>query len=449
MAGRRVVVLGAGSSGEHFVGALRRLDPDAEITIVERALAGGECSYYACLPTKTLLRPTEVVAAAKSAPGAAEALTGEIDVERVLWWRDQVTDGRDDSWHAGWIEDQRAELVRGEARVVRPGVVAVGEREIEYDELVVATGSVPAIPPLEGLGDIDYWTNREAIWASSIPASLIVLGGGAVGVELAQFFRRMGADVTLVENSDHLLSRLDADAGLLLAERFAQDGIRVLVETRADSVEGVVDGVRLHLSSGEAIDAARLLVATGRKPSVEGFGLESLGVEITPRGVSVDDRLSAGDGVWAIGDAAGVGLLTHLGKYQARVAAANIAGGSARADYRAIPAAVFTDPQVASVGVMEGDRVVTARYEIAGGRLSTYERPRKPGFVKVAADSARRVLVGAVAVGPEAGEWLGQLTLAVRAEIPIDVLLDTIQPYPTFSEAIFNAVLELSSTLDG
>jgi pyruvate/2-oxoglutarate dehydrogenase complex dihydrolipoamide dehydrogenase (E3) component len=449
MAGRRVVVLGAGSSGEHFVGALRRLDPDAEITIVERALAGGECSYYACLPTKTLLRPTEVVAAAKSAPGAAEALTGEIDVERVLWWRDQVTDGRDDSWHAGWIEDQRAELVRGDARVVGPGVVAVGEREIEYDELVVATGSMPAIPALEGLGDIEYWTNREAIWASSIPASLIVLGGGPVGVELAQFFRRMGADVTLVENSDHLLARLDADAGLLLAERFAQDGIRVLVETRVESVEAVAGGARLHLSSGEAVDAARLLVATGRKPSVEGLGLESLGVEITQRGMTVDDRLSAGDGVWAIGDAAGVGLLTHLGKYQARVAAANIAGGSALADYRAIPAAVFTDPQVASVGVMARDGVVTARYEIAGGRLSTYERPRKPGFVKVAADSARRVLVGAVAVGPEAGEWLGQLTLAVRAEIPIDVLLDTIQPYPTFSEAIFNAVLELSSTLDG
>ncbi len=184
-------------------------------------------------------------------------------------------------------------------------------------------------------------------------------------------------------------------------------------------------------------------MATGRRPNVHELGLEQLGVDVTRRGVTVDDRLSAGANVWAIGDAAGVGLLTHLGKYQARVAAANIAGRDVRADYRAIPAAVFTDPQVASVGSMDGDGVVTARYDIVGGRLSTYERPRRKGFVKLAADRERRVLVGAVAVGPEAGEWLGQLTLAVRAEVPVDVLLDTIQPYPTFSEAIFSAALEL------
>jgi pyruvate/2-oxoglutarate dehydrogenase complex dihydrolipoamide dehydrogenase (E3) component len=446
-AGKRVVVLGAGSSGEHFVGALRRLDAAAEITVVERALAGGECSYYACLPTKTLLRPTEALAAARLAPGAAEAITGEIDVERVLWWRDQVTDGRDDSWHAGWLTEQRAELVRGDARVVRAGVVAVGDRELEYDELVVATGSVPALPPLDGLGDVEYWTNREAIWASAIPASLIVLGGGAVGVELAQFFGRMGSDVTIVEYNGHLLARLDSDAGALLAERFEEDGIRVLVRTQAASVEPAPGGVRLHLVTGEALAAERLLVATGRVPNVHGLGLEELGVEVLRRGVTVDERLRAGDGVWAIGDAAGVGLLTHLGKYQARVAAANIAGRDVQADYRAIPAAVFTDPQVASVGVMDGDDIVTARYEIAGGRLSTYERPRRPGFVKLAADRRRHVLVGAVAVGPEAGEWLGQLTLAVRADIPVDVLLDTIQPYPTFSEAIFNALLELAPKL--
>ena len=447
MADRRVLVLGAGSSGEHFVGALRELDPDVRITVVERELAGGECSYYACLPTKTLLRPTEVLAAARLAPGAAEAMTGRVDVERVFWWRDQVTDGRDDSWHAGWLADQRAELVRGEARVVGPGVVVVGERELAFDDLVVATGSRPAVPAIDGLADVDHWTSRDAIWASAIPASLVVLGGGAVGVELAQFFHRMGSDVTLVEHNDHLLPRLDRDAGALLAERFEEDGIRVLLGSKAASVTAMTAGIRVSLVSGAVLDAERLLVATGRVPNVADVGLEALGVELTPRGVVVDDRLRAADGVWAIGDAAGVGLLTHLGKYQARVAAANIAGNDIRADYRAIPAAVFTDPQVGSVGRMDGDAVVTARYDITGGRLSTYERPKRPGFVKLAGDPERRVLVGAIAVGPEAGEWLGQLTLAVRAEVPVDVLLDTIQPYPTFSEAIFNGLQELAAAL--
>ena len=447
MGRKRVVVLGAGSSGEHFVGALRRLEPDVEIVIAERELAGGECSYYACLPTKTLLRPTEALAAARLAPGAAEAVTGEIDAARVLWWRDQVTDGRDDAWHAEWLAEQGAELVRGDARVLRPGVVAVGERELDYDELVVATGSEAAVPPIDGLAGVEYWTNRDAVWVSAIPASLVVLGGGAVGVELAQFFRRMGSEVTLVEHSAHLLARLDSDAGALLAARFEQDGIRVLVGARVERVESTVAGVLVHLPSGEALDAERLLVATGRRPRVAGLGLETLGADVSERGVMVDDRLKAGDRVWAIGDATGVGLLTHLGKYQARVAAANIAGQDVRADYRAIPAAVFTDPQVASVGAMEGAGIVTARYEIEGGRLSTYERPRRPGFVKLAADRTRRVLVGAVAVGPEAGEWLGQLTLAIRAEVPVGVLLDTIQPYPTFSEAIFSGVLELDQRL--
>jgi pyruvate/2-oxoglutarate dehydrogenase complex dihydrolipoamide dehydrogenase (E3) component len=447
MAERRVVVLGAGSSGEHFVGALRRLDSDVRITVVERELAGGECSYYACVPTKTILRPSEVLAAARLAPGAAEAITGDLDVERVLWWRDQVTEGRDDSWHVGWLEEQNAELVRGEAHVVEPGIVAVGDRMLEYDELVVATGSTPALPPLAGLEDVEYWTNRDAVWASAMPESLVVLGGGPVGAELAQYFRRMGSEVTLVEHNAHLLARLDPDAGNLLAARFEEDGIHVLLGSKAEHVERLSNGIRLTLESGEAIDAERMLIATGRRPNVRDIGLEQLGVEVTTRGVTVDDRLRAADRVWAIGDAAGVGLLTHLGKYQARVVAANLGGRNVAADYRAIPAAVFTDPQVASVGEVDGEGVVVGRYDIVGGRLSTYERPRRPGFVKLAADRERRVLVGAIAVGPEAGEWLGQLTLAVRAEVPLDVLLDTIQPYPTFSEAIFGALQKLDERL--
>lgn len=440
----RVVVLGGGSTGEHFVGALRRLDADVEITLVEERLVGGECSYWACMPTKTMLRPVEALAGARHAPGAAEAVKGGLDAARVFWFRDQVVDGRSDAAQVEWLEGERAELVRGRGIVERPGVVRAGARELPYDELVVATGSRSAVPPVEGLESITYWTNREATETTEVPASLIVLGGGAAGCELAQFFRRVGSRVVLVQSGGRLLPRVDADAAALLLEALREDGVDVRLEARAERVEAGGPGVRLHLAAGDTVEAERLLVATGRRPNVEGLGLEQVGVETTERGIQVDERLRAAPNVWALGDVTGVAQFTHVGKYQARVAAANLAGVEARADYRAVPASIFTDPQVASVGASEVEGLVSATWSLdSTPRSSTYARPRRPGFLKVVADPQRGVLVGGVAVGPEAGEWLQQVTLAVRAEVPLAVLRDTIQPYPTFSEAVFLAVREL------
>jgi pyruvate/2-oxoglutarate dehydrogenase complex dihydrolipoamide dehydrogenase (E3) component len=434
-----VLIIGGGSTGEAFAGALRGFEPDTGITLVERGLVGGECSYYACMPSKALLRPAEALASARLAPGAAEAATGELDAARVLWHRDQVTGDWDDSSQEGWLADRDVELVRGRAVVREPGLVEAAGRELRYERLMIATGSVPSIPPIAGLDGVDYWTNREATSVREIPGSLVVLGAGPVGCELAQFFNRMGARVALADIADRLLPRDHPDAGALLGDVLVGEGIDIHLGC---TIERVEPGIDVHLEGGTTLSGERLIVATGRRAAVEGFGFEALGLEISKRGIEVDERMRAGDGVWAAGDVTGIAMFTHAGKYQARVAAADAAGRPARADHRAVPAVTFTDPQVGSVGTMTGEGLVEGERR-GTARLSTYERPKRPGFLKVFADPERRVLVGACAVGPEAGEWLGQLTLAIRAEVPIDVLLDTIQPYPTFSEAVFFAVRDL------
>jgi pyruvate/2-oxoglutarate dehydrogenase complex dihydrolipoamide dehydrogenase (E3) component len=440
---RRVVVLGAGATGEAFVSALRKLDDAAEITVVEHELVGGECSYWACIPSKTLLRPLEVVARARLAPGAAEAV-GPVDPERVFWWRDQISE-KDDASQAEWLAKQDADLVRGTGVVAEPGLVTVGERELPYDALLVATGSVPMTPPIDGLAEVPYWGSREGTSASAVPESLAIVGGGAVGCELAQAYARLGARVTLVQGGGRLLPRLDAEAAELLAAAFTEEGIELRFDARATRVEGGGDEpFRLELEGQDPVVAERLLVATGRKPNVEGFGLERLGLTIVKRGIAVDEGLAAGENVWAAGDVTGVALFTHVGKYQARIAAANVAGGKAKADYRAIPASVFTDPQVAAAGDTSGEGAVTSTWRLESvSRTATFQRPKQPGLVKLYADPGRGVLVGATAVGPEAGEWIGQLTLAIRAEVPVDVLRDTIQPFPTFSEAVYFAARDL------
>jgi pyruvate/2-oxoglutarate dehydrogenase complex dihydrolipoamide dehydrogenase (E3) component len=430
-----VVVLGGGSSGEHFVGALRRLDGESELTLVERRLVGGECSYWACMPTKTMLRGPELVAATRRAPGVRGA---ELDPAGVFGWRDAVAE-RDDTRQVEWLAERRCEVVRGDAVAARPGLLLVDGNELPYDRLVIATGSSPAIPPIPGLAGVDYWTNIEAAETLEVPASLAVLGGGPVGCELAQFFARVGSRVTLVQADERLLPRIDAEAAAHVEAALREDGVELRLDANVESVAGDA----LVLAGGERIGFERLLVATGRRPNTG--GLDALGVTIGPRGIEVDERMRAAEDVWAIGDVTGIALFTHVGKYHARIAAYDMAGRATRADHRAIPATIFTDPQVATVGTLAGK--LSTWPLTSTPRLATYERPKRDGFLKVAADPERRVVTGAVAVGPEAGEWLQQLTLAIRAELPIEVLLDVIQPYPTFSEAVFLALRELDLDL--
>jgi pyruvate/2-oxoglutarate dehydrogenase complex dihydrolipoamide dehydrogenase (E3) component len=382
-----------------------------------------------------MLRGVELSSSLERAPG----LEPERPEEDGVWsWRDYMTNNWDDSGQMHYLDEWNCALVRGEGRVVRPGVVDVDGAELEYDALVIATGSSPLVP--DAVAGVDHWTNRDAAKAHEIPESLAVMGSGPVGAELSHFFSRMGSQVTLIERGERLLGRVHEDAAAVLLDVFRGEGIDVRLGV---SVERAEAGVKVHLSDGSQVEAERLLVATGRRPNVK--GLEPSGVTIGSRGVEVDEHCQAAENVWALGDVTGVAQFTHVGKYQARIAAANMCGREVRADYRAIPAGIFTDPEIGTVGRTEG---VSARWDLSRvSRTSTYEKPARDGFVRLFADPDERVLVGAVIVGPQATEWLGQLTLAVRSATPIDVLVDVIQPFPTFSEAIFFALQELAGAL--
>lgn len=440
------IVIGAGPGGRGAANTLAKAGQ--RVAMVESELVGGECPYWACMPSKTLLRPGEALAADRRVPGVGR---GTIAWPAVVDYRDYMNSGFDDSGKVAAAEKLGIDVLRGRGRVEAPGRVSVQGQSLSGQSIVVATGTTAAIPELPGLAEVDYWTNREALSLREVPDSAIVLGGGPVGVELAQMLHRFGSQVTLVHAEERLLEREHHSVGELLAELLGEEGITVRTDAQAKSLAKADDdasAVSLALEDGEEIVAQRLVIATGRRPRVQDLGLGEVGVRCGERGIEVDGRCRAAEGIWAVGDVTGIAPFTHVAAYQSRIAAADILGEPALADYNAIPRVVFGDPEVACVGLVpseDQDGLIVAQADLsASDRTETYGCGLR-GHLGLVADPEQAVVLGAWSIGPLASEWIHQAALAVKARIPLAVLADSIIQFPTFSELFGELARELHS----
>jgi pyruvate/2-oxoglutarate dehydrogenase complex dihydrolipoamide dehydrogenase (E3) component len=441
-----VIVIGAGPAGEVLAGRLA--EHGHEVALIESRLVGGECAFYACMPSKALLRPAEALAEVHRVPGAAEAVTGGLDVEAVLARRDQIIDGLDDSHHVPWLEDRGITLIRGHGRIEGERRTRVGGRIYEARRaVVIAVGSCAAMPPIPGLADAKPWTNREVTTAQDIPGRLAILGGSAVGVEMAQAYSSLGSEVSLIEAAAHLLPREEPFAGEELRDALLEREVEVHLGVSAKAIHRDQAGVTVLLDDGEHIEADEILVAVGRQPRTDDLGLESVGLE-PGRSIAVNDTLRVPDMPWlfAIGDVNGRSLLTHMGKHQAHIAATVIEGGHAQAirETAVTPRVVFTDPQIAAVGLTlqeAHERGIDARaYDVpsSGTAGASFHGRDTPGTSRLVFDEDSSVIVGATFTGTEVSEWLHAATIAIVGKVPAERLWEAIPAFPTRSEVWLN-----------
>jgi len=437
-----VVVIGAGPAGEVLAGRLSERGAK-RVAIVERELVGGECSFYACMPSKALLRPAELLREAARVPGVAQAVNGALDVDAVLARRDEIVNDLDDAKQVPWLKARGIELVRGHGRLDGERRVRVGDNVlVARDAVVIAVGSGALLPPIPGLAQAGAWTNREITTARDVPGRLLVLGGGVVGAEMAQAWSSLGSSVTVIEAQERLLPREEPFAGDELQTALEQRGVRVRTGVRATAVSRDGANITVTLADGARLTGDRLLVAIGRRPLTDDLGLQTIGL---PGGyIEVDDQLRVPEHPWlyAIGDVNGRSLLTHSGKYQARIAADHILGADVAAvtDGPGAPRVIFTDPQIAAVGLtleaarqagIAADAIDLPTSATAGA--SFYGRGA-PGTTRFVVDSDRGVLVGATFVGAEIAELLHAATIAVVAEVALTTLAHAIASFPTRSE---------------